>query len=566
MGFSNTNFTNLSEIINSNEYYNIPDYQRPYSWNQEQVDTLLSDLLEDYQENNPNHYFCGSIVLLKPSIQNSRYDIIDGQQRLTTFIILLAVLKHQYGDQMTPVSKGQIKESIWGRYDNGSRIQKLKLMPNKSKYIEFDKTLQSLAKDSTSDSEEYSLNETLLNLDFKTSQKNNKYWQNAKTIRDFLVEEEAFKNIDINDFVKYLFEKIDFVVILVDGLDNAMKIFNVLNDRGLALKPADILKSLMMAEIKSKEQREVFEKAWQNLYTKLDNDNDLLDKVLNYYTFYTITENPGQRYDKILINKFRHSDMLDRINEIEKFTDTYKQVMNESNTRIYSLKYFKWNYCLPMAIIAKYVNYPQFNELLDILVAYYFQHLIAGHTLTKVKQTSFQIMKAIKNKKPLEEIKVMCKNNLDKDNTTKLFQTNLEGAVDNKKWIKPLLLMLEYAKWEEGRGFIEINNKLHLEHILPQTIREKDKTPSPWCSSFDDEKHQKFLHRLGNLTILSLKKKEEIKNFDFNRKKEAYYSKQASNILLNHEISEYSTWLDSDIIQRENDLKKRILKKLDIFK
>lgn len=563
MGFSSANFTELREIINSNEYYNIPDYQRPYSWNQEQVDTLLSDLLEDYQGENTNHYFCGSIVLVKPTNQRDRYDIIDGQQRLTTFMLLLAVLKYVYGNLMDKRLKRQIQESIWGRcgYGMGSRI-KLKLMPDKAKYMDFDATLQYFAPDEERE-------EPLLS-SLQDNQKNNKYWQNANTIKEFL-EENDFQNLDINAFVEYLFQNIDFMVILVDGLDNAIKIFNVLNDRGLALKPSDILKSLMMGEIKSEEQREIFHKTWERIYTKLDNDNDSLDKVLNYYTFFTITENPAQRYDKILINKFRHSNMVSKIAEIEKFTNVYRQVIAEDNTRIYLLKYFKWNYCLPMAVIAKYVNYPKFNELLDILIAYYFQHLIAGHTLTKVKQTSFQIMKAIKNNIPLDNIKMMCKNNLEKDNTTGLFKANLDGSVDTKKWIKPLLLMLEYSKYEEGRGrFIEINNKLHLEHILPQTIEEKDGTPTSWCKAFETpEKHQKFVHRLGNLTILSLKKNEEIKNYNFAIKKETYYSKNPlktnSHITLNHEIAEYPTWCDNDIINRENQLKERILKKLDIF-
>lgn len=561
MSFSNANFTKLRDILNSNEYYNIPDYQRPYSWNPEQVDILLSDLLEDYQGQNANHYFCGSVVLLKPTDQDSRYDIIDGQQRLTTFILLLAVLKYMYADKMSKANQSQIQDSIWGRYGEGNRI-KLKLMPDKAKYTDFDKTLQSLVRDEKNTSNE-------IIQDFKTVQKD-KYWQSANAIKEYLLAEDEFKNIDINAFVTYLFEKIDFVVILVDGLDNAMKIFNVLNDRGLALKPSDILKSSLMAAIESDEQRTLFYEAWKRIYAKLNDDNEL-DKVLNYYTFYTITENPDQRYDKILISKFRHSNMVDKISEIERFADIYRQVVKEDNVRIHLLKYFKWNYCLPMAVIAKYVNYPKFNELLDILIAYYFQHLIAGHTLTKVKQTSFQIMKAIKNNKPLEDIKVMCKNNLDKDKTTELFKANLEGAVDTKKWIKPLLLMLEYNKYEEGRGrFIEINTKLHLEHILPQTIEEKDGTPTPWCKDFETkEKHEKFLRRLGNLTLLSLKKNEEIKNHDFSVKKEAYYSKNPSktnsHITLNHEIAEYTTWCDKDIIDRENKLKERILKKLDIF-
>ncbi len=539
-------FKNLNNIISGNDYYyNIPVYQRPYSWNKEQVDTLLSDLLEGFSDNEENHYFCGSIVLVKEN-NDLRYDIIDGQQRLTTFIILLAVLQKMFEEKLTTANKQQIKDSIYGLYDNGERIR---LTPN-GQYVDFDQTLKNL------------------DLDKKTSK--NKYEENAKVIKDFINDPETeFNKIDINAFVKYLFNKIDFVVISVEKLDNAMKIFNVLNDRGLALKPSDILKSQMMAKLKNEEERNGFNEVWNEIFKKLDEDNTLLDRVFNYYTFYMITENPHQRYDKILIDKFQDSDIIKEVSNIKDFSNTYKEIIDAYNSRIYLLRYFRWNYCLPMAVIAKYVNYPKFNELLDILVAYYFQNLIAGNTLTRIKQTSFALMKAIKEHKSLENIKAICKNNLDKYHTTDTFKQNLEGIVDNAKWIKPLFLMLEYDRWENGEHpFIEINNKLHLEHILPQTIVEKDGTKTVWCKGFETkEKHQQFLHRLGNLTILSLKKNEEIKNFAFDIKKQSYYNKgnKISNIVLNHELADYDTWIDKDIIDRENKLKERILKKLNIF-
>lgn len=65
------------------------NYQRPYDWEREQISHLIEDLLANFNEKQ-DRYFCGSIVLAKS--KDGRFDIIDGQQRLTTFVILCCVL------------------------------------------------------------------------------------------------------------------------------------------------------------------------------------------------------------------------------------------------------------------------------------------------------------------------------------------------------------------------------------------------------------------------------------------------------------------------------------------
>ncbi|MPN05739.1 hypothetical protein SDC9_152992 [bioreactor metagenome] len=76
----------------SNALYQIPRYQRPYRWIDDQVEKLWDDLYEAFQEGTEN-YFLGSIILAADNIKSAYYDVVDGQQRLTTLTILLCVIR-----------------------------------------------------------------------------------------------------------------------------------------------------------------------------------------------------------------------------------------------------------------------------------------------------------------------------------------------------------------------------------------------------------------------------------------------------------------------------------------
>ncbi len=76
-------------------YYQIPTYQRPYQWGEEQCKELLNDLFENYEDHREDDYFCGSLVFIQPDKDN-KTDIVDGQQRLSTFILLAKVLATLY--------------------------------------------------------------------------------------------------------------------------------------------------------------------------------------------------------------------------------------------------------------------------------------------------------------------------------------------------------------------------------------------------------------------------------------------------------------------------------------
>ncbi len=106
-------------------YYQIPDYQRPYQWTEENCEKLLDDLFFNYEDDRESDYFCGSLVLILISEDPKKaktYDIVDGQQRLSTFILLAKVLATLFLERLTEESKDYLQESLNGRYGKKDRL------------------------------------------------------------------------------------------------------------------------------------------------------------------------------------------------------------------------------------------------------------------------------------------------------------------------------------------------------------------------------------------------------------------------------------------------------------
>lgn len=101
--------------------YEVPVYQRPYSWDKEQVDVLLNDIIEAYQSESKNDgYYTGNIIVYDKNDKINglitKYDIIDGQQRITTFALMLLslyTLSLSIGVDENDKTLGKIKEALW---------------------------------------------------------------------------------------------------------------------------------------------------------------------------------------------------------------------------------------------------------------------------------------------------------------------------------------------------------------------------------------------------------------------------------------------------------------------
>ncbi len=208
-------------------YYQIPAYQRPYQWTEKNCEKLLDDLLSSYECYKESDYFCGSLVLIAidtDSKTNAKtYDVVDGQQRLSTFILLAKVLATLYSERLTEESKDYLQESLNGRYGKKDRLNFNAIGFNSKKDFQYALT---------------SFNDAPA----KSNNKNN-YLKNAICLKNYLKKKEIE---DINDFIEWLYSNVVFITITCPDADKALRIFNVLNARGLALSATDIFKGELL--------------------------------------------------------------------------------------------------------------------------------------------------------------------------------------------------------------------------------------------------------------------------------------------------------------------------------
>ncbi len=119
----------LEDILKDKLYYQIPIYQRPYQWTEENCEKLLDDLFFNYENDRESDYFCGSLVLIAISEDSKvkTYDVVDGQQRLSTFILLAKVLATLYSERLDPEYQEFLQASWSDRHENKKKKKKKRL-------------------------------------------------------------------------------------------------------------------------------------------------------------------------------------------------------------------------------------------------------------------------------------------------------------------------------------------------------------------------------------------------------------------------------------------------------
>ncbi|GAA9742927.1 DUF262 domain-containing protein [Helicobacter pylori] len=542
----------LYQILADSEYfYQVPDYQRPYVWDEDHLGALIDDLVDSYT-NNKEEYFCGSIVIAENQ-KDKRWDVVDGQQRLTSFIILACTILKLYEHNLGQKSKAFIKESIHDRHDEEK--ERLKFLTAQNYNAIFENTVLNNLEF------EYNIKKSELNKKFEE----NTYLRNAYYFKELLNESEENGSIsDIDNFVEWFYEHIVLTRIICFEQDSAMQIFQVLNDRGQPLSPIDILKSNLMQEIKQdSEKRKDFITTWDKLVEACKSiegiDIDLED-FFNMYLEYADPSNSKERADKRLKKVFKDSkkDACEFIYGVSAFMKSYTDLLKKQDRYIYLLRYLPSRYWASILTTALYVKYPDFDALKKLLVSYYYQTWIAGGTITRIKQTSINIIKNVKSNKGIKTIQELILNNIDSYNTFNQYFYNLwdSSSVYPSKWVRPVLALANYFMVDEEKpNFIVMDAETQVEHVLPQKP-EKD---SQWNADFDKEKKEEWVNNIANLTLLKRKKNAQALNGDFDEKIKIYGGKDTSKVISCYDITkelyrDYEKWDEKSLQKRRNFL------------
>lgn len=484
-------------------FYEVPDYQRPYKWDNERVEQLWDDLYSSFlswkdEKESAEAYFLGSIILIK---NGDHFDIVDGQQRLTTLTIFFSVIRDLFPNLNNKTHK-VLQNSIKDLVGEKSRIRFTTSIDNQNEF------------------EQHIINKVVFPVKFtQADKKKYPYLNTALLFKDFLsnmtVEE-------VDSFVNYILDHVQIITIKCFKPSFAIKLFQVLNARGLDLSASDLIKSYLMNQLPDN-QRQQFINDWRKVEELAKSLKSDLDTLLNYYLYHLIGSNPKQSLYDELVLALQDRNANEVIYEMRLFIESYRDIINLNNKSIYSLKYLRHElYWKSILASAKFNKREDINELATILRNFYYAHWVSGYSSTKIKQASFTVLQMInKDKSNLLVIKAYLSKIQIENNVFFRIKRAFTENCYHERWLKPLLASVEYAQTDHVSNFIELNSEVHTEHVLPIKFFKFEY----WKNLYSQVEANLLLNSLPNLTLLSGKKNIDASNSPFPEKIDIYNGK-----------------------------------------
>ncbi len=540
----------LAKIFSSEFDYVIPTYQRPYAWTPVQAGELFSDLIDFYgKEDKDDTYFLGSIVLIKEE-GKPHAEVIDGQQRLTTLTILLSALTH--------LSSGKIRDAF-NRYlcEPGNELEGLAQKPRltlRERDRDFFKShIQDVALDGLQKLDPAQLdNESQRNIQ-----------ANARLFLERLRTAFGDDQQAITNFGGFLVQRCFLVAVSTPSQQSAFRVFSVLNSRGLDLLPTDIIKSEVIGKVRPALQDQ-YNETWEEL--EVETGRDGFAEVFGHIRMIYAKE----KARRALLDEFRDrvidkvpsaEDLVSKV--IEPYTQAYlvaKNAQFESTSNAADINaLLRWlnridnSDWLPSAMKflaehesdASYVFW--FVKRLERLAA--FMHICAYDVNSRIERYA-RVLRALEQPHSMANpITAVELTDFDK----KAFIQFLQGEVYSMTARRRNYLILRLDSFLSDGAATYDPSVLTIEHVLPQTVA-KD---SVWATQWPDVMQQlKWLHRLANLVPLTQRRNSQAQNYDFERKKKAYFGGRQgiSSYVLTTQVLNTPVWTPAVVEKRQQNL------------
>jgi Protein of unknown function DUF262/Protein of unknown function (DUF1524) len=544
--------SNIGQIFSDSYSFEIPPYQRPYAWEEDQARELLSDLLNamDNTAASGSIYFLGSIVLIKsPGLPQSK--VIDGQQRLTTLTILLSVIRDLTSDIETRIER---RRYIFqkGSADKGTQDRfRLTLRPRDQaffrKYIQQPDATDSLPDPSVLTGSEKRLVE------------------NACYFRGQL---QAADETRRNRLVAFIIQHCYLVVVAVPTPDAARRIFTVLNARGLDLTATDILKADLLERAGAAAEVPLAER-WESVEQSLGRDKfvELFGHIRMIYE----REKPRSALEdgfRPAVPLFSGDAETFISDLLEPTADAY-MLLNDPNQievhfgpeaakAVRSLQRIDNKDWMPPALLRlwrlRQGEGPAVAQFLPDLerLAYF---LFVTRTDINVRMARFaNVMDEYEPRPSVTAPQGLALSSAEED----AFVSALSGPLYTLSRVcRPVLQRLDEALSSGGASY---DNLISIEHVLPQTVDDG----STWAALFPDVTNRTaWTHRLANLVFLTRRINIRASNWDFERKKKEYFvSKKdgTSPFPLTQGVLRASHWTPEYLTTRQQDLLETLCK------
>ncbi len=546
-GIQGTSNKTYRQIMGNGLRYEIPKFQRDYTWDMEQWDDLWQDIKLLMSDEESEHYM-GYLVL--QTSDNKHFTIIDGQQRLTTLSILILTVLRCLND---------LAEQGIDADDNKKR--KDNLLNGYIGYIDpvtliSDNKLQ-LNRNSNNYYKQYLV--LLKDLPVRGLNTSEKHMRECFSWYYERVKKEYQTGQDLAAFIDKIVDRLFFTVIEVTDQLNAFKVFETLNARGVQLSSSDLLKNYLFSVVDETKPHESeiqeIENIWSNIIGKLGNYK-IEDYIRYYWNSYNKTVRKNDLFKTIKKEISSKEKVFALIRELQGTADLYLALQNphdefwkgHSKVAEYlsDLKLFQIKQTNSLLIAGyKKLTKEQFEKLTKICAVISFRYNVIGSLNPNEQEDVYNAIALKINNgafSPHDFRPIYVDDTkFENDFSTKQFKhTNR-----NHKIVKYILSKIEAYKFAHT---IDYENDLYtVEHILPENAEET------W-GDFTSEAINRSVYRLGNLTLLEKQLNRDAGTLPYNNKR-TIYLKSDCKITLN--IPEYyENWDEDKLSARQKALAK----------
>ncbi len=554
------------------KWFRIPEYQRPYVWEKDQVMELLDDVMQARNFNPESQYFLGSMVLRKNTKEDGatkydEYDLLDGQQRLTTLFLITAVVR----DLTLKTNTSRLKschETIYQMANPDDNIpERLRIVFDiRNQVKDF---INEFVKEEGGTSKESELKLKISNHDEDISIRNMS--NTILTIREY------FTTNSIDDFFPYLRSNVLMIYVSADELEDAFRLFTVMNSRGIKLRNSDILKANNLGEVKDNTKRLDCAKKWEETENYFAED---FDAFLSHLRTILVKQKAAVSLLKEFEDNIYHPTSYDRTNKtktklpallnkgeetfkfIDKYKKHYEQLFDNENYDLTS-SFELYNYLHLMkkgfeadfwvAPLLKFYDKFKTDRLMNFVKSLdnkFANDWLVGLSPTSRIENINAIIQAIDDaNSSIEVLQNSCLALNNKD----LLDT-LQGNIYGRRAARYVLLKLDLLFHGHTTKF-EMPETISIEHILPQNPNADSK----WKIDFSDINREEYTNKLGNLVLISRRKNSAQGNKEYAEKKNKYFKNNVELFSNSVRIyNQFSTWCLADLERNHKEVLTKI--------
>jgi uncharacterized protein with ParB-like and HNH nuclease domain len=539
--------TKLQRVIEGTNQYVVPLFQRKYSWDTKEWNTLWEDLVELYEEEQPRSHFIGSIVTMPTqSVPEgvAKFLLIDGQQRFTTIFILLSVLRDKARTSASGTLADEIEQTLLKNpFKQGHDA--FKLLPTQGDRESF----LSLIKNEVASTDD----------------------QIARAYKFFERKVRASQIPDLEKLKQIIVSQLILVSIVLDRDDNPHLVFESLNAKGRALSQADLIRNYFFMKIHVDEQERLYGACWTPMQDRLG--ENLTECIRHFLMKDGGVIKQGEIYFALKERADEKSpqQIVEYLQEITRFAEYYARLLTPSlepspsiSHQMHRLNRIEVTTAYPFLLniyhdyTAGKVSEEEFAEILRILENFMVRRFVCGvptYGLNKVFPALYaQITAHAFVVDGLKE--VLRAKNYPRDAEFRERFISSKLYVPGER-IEKTKIILE--RLEESFEHLEPvpMASLQIEHVMPQTLTDS------WKETLGDDWetiHDLLLHTVGNLTLTGYN--APLSNDDYSRKREILLT---SHLELNKYFTAVTEWNEQAIRQRGEILADKALKVWSYF-